>query len=134
MYCEHMAVMKMSCGNITVNRMYGLVMAFVVTWLDLILIALSYSLIIRAVLRMSSKKAHQKAFNTFTAHIDVILVSYTPSLFSSLTHRFGQGIAPHVHIILANLYFLLAATLNPITYGVKMKELCDKVGKYTCRM
>ncbi|XP_037745668.1 putative olfactory receptor 52P1 [Chelonia mydas] len=133
-YCDHMAVVKMSCGDITVNRTYGLVIALIVNGLDMMLIAMSYSLIIRAVLRMSSKKAHHKALNTCTAHIGVILVSYTPSLFSSLTHRFGQGIAPHVHIILANLYFLLAATLNPIIYGIKMKELRDKVGKYTCRM
>ncbi|KAM9170963.1 olfactory receptor 52P1-like [Pangshura tecta] len=132
-YCEHMAVLKMSCGDLTVNRTYGLVIAVVVNGLDLMLIAMSYSLIIRAVLRMSSKKAHQKALNTCTAHICVILTSYTPSVFSSLTHRFGQGIAPHVHIILANLYFLLPPMLNPIIYGVKTKELRDKVGKYICR-
>ncbi|KAM7179486.1 olfactory receptor 52N4-like [Macrochelys suwanniensis] len=133
-YCDHMAVVKMSCGDITINRTYGLVIAFVVNGLDLMLIAMSYGLIARSVLRISSKKTHQKALNTCTAHICVILVSYTPSLFSSLTHRFGQGIAPHVHIILANLYFLLALVFNPIIYGVKTKELRDKVGKYTCRM
>ncbi|XP_044856001.1 putative olfactory receptor 52P1 [Mauremys mutica] len=132
-FCDHMAVVKMSCGDITVSRLYGLVVAFVVNGFDLMLIALSYGLIIRAVLRISSKKAHQKALNTCTAHICVILTSYTPSLFSSLTHRFGQGITPHVHIILANLYFLLPPMLNPIIYGVKTKELRDKVGKYICR-
>uniref|UniRef100_A0A674JZD3 Putative olfactory receptor 52P1 n=1 Tax=Terrapene triunguis TaxID=2587831 RepID=A0A674JZD3_9SAUR len=124
-YCEHIAVAKMSCGDITVNRMYGLVLAFVVIGLDLTLIALSYGLIIRAVLRISSKEAHQKALNTCTAHICVILMSYPPGLFSTL------GIAPHVHIILANLYFLVPTMLNPIIYGVKTKELRDKMGKYT---
>uniref|UniRef100_A0A8C3T4H6 G-protein coupled receptors family 1 profile domain-containing protein n=1 Tax=Chelydra serpentina TaxID=8475 RepID=A0A8C3T4H6_CHESE len=130
-YCDHMAVAKMSCGDITVNRMYGLVLVFVIIGLDLTLIALSYGLIIRAVLRIPSKKAHQKALNTCTAHICVMLMSYPTFLFSTLTHRFGQGIAPHVHIILANLYFLLLPTLNPIIYGVKTKELREKVGKYT---
>ncbi|CAM2095712.1 unnamed protein product [Caretta caretta] len=133
-YCEHMAVVKMSCGETTVNKMYGLVIAFVVLGLDLMLIALSYSLIIRAVLRISSKKAHQKALNTCTAHICVMLMSYPPFFFSSLTHRFGQGIAPHIHIILANLYFLLPTMLNPVIYGVKNKELREKVVKCTCRM
>ncbi|XP_044860915.1 putative olfactory receptor 52P1 [Mauremys mutica] len=133
-YCEYMAVAKMSCGDTTVNRMYDLVIVSVVIGLDLTLIALSYGLIIRAVLRISSKKAHQKALNTCTAHICVILTSYTPSLFSNLTHRFGQGIAPHVHIILANLYFLIPPMLNPIIYGVKTKELRDKVVKYICRI
>ncbi|XP_074835054.1 olfactory receptor 52P1-like [Carettochelys insculpta] len=132
-YCEHMAVAKISCGDTTVNRMYGLLMAFVGTGLDLTLIVLSYSLIIRAIFSMSSKKAHQKALNTCTTHICVMLTSYTSFLFSSLTHRFGQGIAPYVHIILANLYFIIPPMLNPIIYGVKTKELHDKLGKYTCR-
>ncbi|CAM4334236.1 unnamed protein product [Caretta caretta] len=133
-YCDHMAVAKMSCGDITVNRMYGLVISFVVNLLDLTLIALSYGLIIRAVLRISSKKAHQKALNTCTAHICVMMMSYPSVLFSTVTHRYGQGIAPHIHIIMANLYFLFPTTLNPIIYGAKTKELREKLGKYTCRM
>ncbi|XP_065436506.1 olfactory receptor 52E2-like [Chrysemys picta bellii] len=132
-YCEHMAVAKMSCGDFTVNRIYGLVTAFVVIVLDLMLIALSYVLIIRAVLRISSTKAHQKALNTCTAHICVMLRSYTARLFSYLTQRFGQGIASHVHVTLSNFYLLVPPMLNPIIYGVKSKELRDKVGKYTCR-
>ncbi|XP_053871998.1 olfactory receptor 52E2-like [Malaclemys terrapin pileata] len=131
--CEHIAVAKMVCGDITVTRIYGLVLMFVVMGFDLMLIALSYILIIRAVLRISSKEAHQKALNTCTAHICVMLTYYTPGLFSNLTHRFGKGIAPHIHIILADLYLLIPPMLNPIIYGIKTKELRDKVGKYTCR-
>ncbi|XP_067422161.1 olfactory receptor 52P1-like [Emydura macquarii macquarii] len=87
-YCEHIAVVKISCGDTTVNQTYGLVIAFVIIGLDLTLIGLSYGLIIRAVLRIDSKKAHQKALNICTAHICVILMSYTPKLFSTLTHRY----------------------------------------------
>ncbi|XP_077664096.1 olfactory receptor 52D1-like [Eretmochelys imbricata] len=132
-FCEHIAVAKISCGDITVNRMYGLVLMFLVMVLDLTLIVLSYGLIIRAIFRMSSKKAHEKALNTCTAHIFVMLMHYTPSLFSNLTHRFGQGIAPHIDIILSNLYLLVPPMLNPIIYGAKTKELRNKVGKYTSR-
>ncbi|XP_067414736.1 olfactory receptor 52P1-like [Emydura macquarii macquarii] len=133
-YCEHMAVVKLSCGDTTVNRIYSLVITLVIIGSDLTLIGLSYGLIIRAILRLSSKKAHQKALNTCTAHICVMLMSYTPVLFSALTHRFGQGIAAHVHILLVSLYVVVPPMLNPIIYGVKTKELRDKVGKYTCRM
>ncbi|KAM7181115.1 olfactory receptor 52P1-like [Macrochelys suwanniensis] len=133
-FCEHMAVVKMLCGDITVNGTYSLVIVFVGIGLDLTLIAVSYGLIIRAVLRISSKRAHQKALNTCTAHICVMLTTYTPSLFSNLTHQFGQGIAPHIHIILANLNFLIPPMLNPIIYGVKTKEIRDKVFKYIYRI
>ncbi|XP_038228219.1 putative olfactory receptor 52P1 [Dermochelys coriacea] len=133
-YCDHMAVAKTSCGDITVNRMYGLMIVVLVIGLDLTLIVLSYGLIIMAVLRISSKKAHQKALNTCTAHVCVMLISYTSVLFTTLTYRFGQDIAPHVHIILANLYFIVPPMLNPIIYGVKIKELRDKMSKNTCRI
>uniref|UniRef100_A0A8C4W985 G-protein coupled receptors family 1 profile domain-containing protein n=1 Tax=Gopherus evgoodei TaxID=1825980 RepID=A0A8C4W985_9SAUR len=121
-YCEHITVVKMSCGDITVNKMYGLVIAFVVIGLDLALIVLSYGLIIRAVLRIPSTKAHQKALNTCTAHMFVMLMYYTPGLFSILTNRFSKGIAPYIHIILSNLYLLVPPMLNPIIYGVKNKD------------
>ncbi|CAM5074294.1 unnamed protein product [Natator depressus] len=129
-----MAVAKISCGDITVNRRYGLLLVFVVLGFDLTVIAVSYGLIIRAVLRIPSEKAHQKALNTCTAHICVILISCTLALFPTLTHWFNQGITPYVHIIFANLYYLLLPMLNPIVYGIKTKELRDKVRKYICRM
>ncbi|XP_075782536.1 olfactory receptor 52P1-like [Pelodiscus sinensis] len=133
-HCENMAVAKLSCGDITVNSIYSLVVSFVVSGLDLMLIALSYGLIIRAVLRISSRKAHQKAFNTCTAHICVMLTTYTPGYLNSLTQRFVQSIAPHTQVILANVYLLISPMLNPIIYGAKTKELRDKVRRCTCRM
>uniref|UniRef100_A0A6I8P4E9 G-protein coupled receptors family 1 profile domain-containing protein n=1 Tax=Ornithorhynchus anatinus TaxID=9258 RepID=A0A6I8P4E9_ORNAN len=131
-YCEHMAVVKMACVDTRVNRMFGLAIALVVVGLDLSAIGSSYALILRAVLRLSSHQAHHKAVHTCTAHVCVMLTSYTPCLFSFLTHRFGHGIPPHVHTILGNLYFLFPPMLNPIIYGVKTKEFWDKVAKYKC--
>ncbi|XP_067406886.1 olfactory receptor 52N2-like [Emydura macquarii macquarii] len=132
-YCEHLAVVKMSCGDTSINRMYGLVITFVISGLDLTFIGLSYGMIIRAVLKIKSRKAHQKALNTCTAHFCVIVVYGSLTLFTVLTHRFGQDIAAHVHILLANLCILVPPMVNPIIYGVKTKELRDKMGKYTCR-
>ncbi|XP_065260124.1 olfactory receptor 52D1-like [Emys orbicularis] len=112
-YCDHIAVAKISCGDTTVNGMYALVVVHVFTGLDLTLVALSYILIIRSFFRISSKKTHQKALNTCTAHIFVMLMFYLPFIFSSLTHRYGQGIAPHIHIMLANLYFVAPPHAQP---------------------
>uniref|UniRef100_A0A8C8SGQ4 G-protein coupled receptors family 1 profile domain-containing protein n=1 Tax=Pelusios castaneus TaxID=367368 RepID=A0A8C8SGQ4_9SAUR len=95
-YCEHIAVVKLSCGDTIVSRTYSLVLTSTIIGLDLTLIGLSYGLILRTILRISSKKAHQKALNTCTAHICVMLISYTSCLFSALTHRFGQELRDKV--------------------------------------
>ncbi|XP_051005532.1 olfactory receptor 52P1-like [Acomys russatus] len=132
-YCEHMAVVKMACSNTTPNRIYGLFVVLLVVGLDLLLIGFSYVLILQAVLRLNSQDATFKALNTCSAHLFVILITYVPALFSSITHRLGRNIPPHAHITLANLYLLVPSTFNPIIYGIKMKEIRDKVARCLCR-
>ncbi|XP_074835132.1 olfactory receptor 52K1-like [Carettochelys insculpta] len=131
--CEHISVVKMSCGDISAIKTYGLVLFFIVNGVDLTLIALSYGHIIRAVLRISSKEAHQKTLNTCTAHLCVMLMYYTPSLVNNLTNWFNKHIEPQINIILTDLYLLVPPMLNPIIYGVKTTELREKMGKYTCK-
>ncbi|XP_032075318.1 putative olfactory receptor 52P1 isoform X1 [Thamnophis elegans] len=126
-YCEHMAVVRLACGDTRINSVYGLSAALVVIGGDLLGIGLSYFFIVRAVLRLSSKEARLKAFGTCGSHLCVITILYIPALFSFLTHRFGHNVAPHVHILLANLYLLVPPMLNPIVYGVRTKEIREQV-------
>ncbi|XP_009465798.1 PREDICTED: olfactory receptor 52R1-like [Nipponia nippon] len=126
-YCEHMAMVKLVCGDTRVNVIYGLFVAFIVTGSDMILISVSYTMILRVVMRLSSTEARLKAFSTCASHVCVILAFYVLALFTFLTHRFGQSIPPHIHIMVANLYLLVPPTLNPIVYGVRTKKLWDRV-------
>ncbi|ETE61652.1 hypothetical protein L345_12594, partial [Ophiophagus hannah] len=126
-YCEHMAVVKLACGDTRINSVYGLSVALIVIGGDLLCIGLSYFFIVRAVLRLSSSEARLKAFGTCGSHLCVITISYSPALFSFFTHRFGHNVAPHVHILLANFYLLVPPLLNPIVYGVRTKEIWKQV-------
>ncbi|XP_053241186.1 olfactory receptor 52P1-like [Podarcis raffonei] len=128
-YCEHMAVVKLACGDITPNHIYGITAATFVVGSDTIFIAVSYVLILRAVMGLSSKEARQKSFGTCGSHICVILIFYTPALFSFYTQRWGHHIPAHIHILLADLYVLVPPMLNPIIYGMKTKQIREQVLK-----
>ncbi|KAM4845276.1 olfactory receptor 52N4-like [Thomomys bottae] len=127
-YCDQLSVAKLSCGNIKANVIYGLMAAFLIGGFDILCITISYTMILRAVVSLSSADARQKAFSTCTAHISAIVFSYSPAFFCFFFNRFGsRTIPPSCHIIVANLYLLLPPTMNPIVYGVKTKQILDCV-------
>ncbi|CAM5073989.1 unnamed protein product [Eretmochelys imbricata] len=126
-YCEHMAVVKVACGDVRVSSYYGLSVAFLVTGLDGFFFALSYIEILRAIFSLPTNDARLKTFETCGSHLCVILVSYIPHLFSLITHRFGHNVPLHFHVLIANVYILLPPMLNPIIYGVRTKQIQDSL-------
>ncbi|EOA92793.1 Putative olfactory receptor 52P1, partial [Anas platyrhynchos] len=126
-YCEHMSVVKLACGDTRPNSIYGMTSAIFIVGLDITLIAVSYALILRAVLGLSSREARLKSFFTCGSHIGVILLFYVPGFFSFCVQRWGQSIPVHLHILMADLYLLVPPMLNPLIYGMRTKAIRERV-------
>ncbi|XP_029457637.1 olfactory receptor 51E1-like [Rhinatrema bivittatum] len=127
-YCLHQDVMKFSCADISVNIIYGLIVIISAMGLDSLLIFLSYFLILRAVLRLSWE-ARLKAFSTCISHLCAVLIFYIPFIGLSMVHRFGKRSAPIIAIVMANVYLLVPPVLNPMVYGIKTKQIRQRIIK-----
>nr|XP_033804438.1 olfactory receptor 51D1-like [Geotrypetes seraphini] len=128
-FCLHQDMMKLSCIDKTVNIVYGLFIILSVMGIDSLFIILSYILIVRSVLSLSSREAGMKAFNTCISHICAVLMFYIPLIGLSVIHRFGTRSTSRTHIIMADIYLLVPPVLNPIVYGIKTKQIRNRIMK-----
>ncbi|XP_050776806.1 olfactory receptor 51G2-like [Gopherus flavomarginatus] len=122
-FCLHMEVMTMACADITVNNTYGLFITVLMVGLHLLLIFLSYVMILKTVLSISSHVEFLRALNTCVSHLCAVLLFYMPEFTLTLMHRFRKSSFPLLQIVLGYIYLLVPLLMNPIMYSVKSKHL-----------
>uniref|UniRef100_A0A8B9ZF15 G-protein coupled receptors family 1 profile domain-containing protein n=1 Tax=Anas platyrhynchos TaxID=8839 RepID=A0A8B9ZF15_ANAPL len=78
-FCLHQDLLRLVCGDVRVNSVYGLTMVMLTKG---------------AILSIISQEARAKAFSTCISHLCAILIFYIPLLGLSVMHRFGKAPAP----------------------------------------
>ncbi|XP_010141817.1 PREDICTED: olfactory receptor 52I2-like [Buceros rhinoceros silvestris] len=119
-YCEHMAVAKLACTDPRPIGLYSVVESSLIVGMDMAFIAVSYGMILRAVLRTNSC---WKALSTCGCHICVLLLYYIPGMLSIYAQLFSSGIPVRTQVLLADLYVTLPTMLNPIVYSMRTKQI-----------
>ncbi|XP_076970862.1 olfactory receptor 51A4-like [Tamandua tetradactyla] len=122
-YCYHPDVMKLACGPVRVNIIYGLTLVLCSFGVDSMFIVISYILILKIVLGIASQDGQLKAFYTCVSHIFTVFIFYVPLIVLALIHRFGTFTSPLLHVTMSNLFLFLTPVLNPLVYSLKTKEI-----------
>ncbi|XP_040587687.1 olfactory receptor 52I2-like [Mesocricetus auratus] len=127
-YCEHMAVAKLVCADPTPTSLYSLICSSIIVGFDIVFIAASYIFILRAVFSLSSKNAQQKALSTCGSHVGVMCLFYLPGMASIYIAWLWQDVVPmHTQVLLADLYLIIPPTLNPAIYGIRTKQMRERM-------
>ncbi|NXC42149.1 O52I1 protein, partial [Penelope pileata] len=119
-YCEHMAVAKLACADPRPSRLYSVAVSSLIVGMDVAFIAVSYAMILRAVL---GKASCRRALSTCTCHICVMLLYYVPGMVSIYAQQFSSAVSVRAQVLLADLYLTLPTVLNPIIYSVRTRRI-----------
>ncbi|CAK7315365.1 Olfactory receptor 56A3 [Vulpes lagopus] len=132
--CANLSVSKLSCDNVSLNKIYQLIVAWTLLGSHLVLIFISYILILRAILGLKAKGAAAKALSTCGSHFILILFFSTILLVFVFTHMAKKKVSPDIPILLNVLHHVIPAALNPIVYGVRTQEIKEGIRKLLRRV
>ncbi|XP_075190153.1 olfactory receptor 52Z1P-like [Anomaloglossus baeobatrachus] len=121
--CENMVLLNLGCGDVSKVHITGLAVRICVSGFDGSLILISYLDILRTAMRIIQGASRNKALHTCSTHLIVALLIYTCGFLSSIVYRIGDAITINVQNLISAIYFLFPAMVNPIIYGLRVKEI-----------
>ncbi|XP_049628279.1 olfactory receptor 13C7-like [Suncus etruscus] len=119
-FCEILAVVKLACGDISVNALLLMVATIILTFTPFLLICLSYIFILATILRVPSAEGRRKAFSTCSAHLTVVVIFYGTIGFMYFNPSAKD---PQWDKIIALFYGIVTPSLNPIIYSLRNTEV-----------
>lgn len=129
--CEILALLKLTCSDITVSVIVMTVTNIVLLVIPLLLIFISYVFILSSILRINSAEGRKKAFSTCSAHLTVVILFYGSALFMYMKPK-SKGTNASDEIIGLS-YGVVTPMLNPIIYSLRNKEVKEAGKKVLTR-
>lgn len=122
-YCDHMALVSLACDSISKNNAMGLVVIICFVGIDISVIFFSYVKILHVVLGAAAGEDRWKAFHTCGTHLMVMMCFYFVGSITFLSRNLNIPIPVDVNTFLGVMYIVFPASVNPIIYGVRTKEI-----------
>ena len=120
--CANMSVSRLSCDDVTINRVYQFAGGWTLLGSDLILIFLSYTLILRAVLRLKAEGSVVKTLSTCGSHFILILFFSTILLVFVLTHVAKKKASPDCQCCSMSSIMSSLQPSTPLSMGCKPRR------------
>ncbi|XP_053545525.1 olfactory receptor 1L6-like [Bombina bombina] len=127
-FCDGPALLMISCTDTSVVEMFMFVEGSIIVMSPMFFILASYTLIIRAVLRLRTSSGRKKTFSTCSSHLTLVIIFYSSIIF--MYFRPSSLYSPVYDRVVSVLYTVLIPMLNPFIYSLRNKEVKNAVKKF----
>ena len=119
--CDYFPLLQLSCSDANFLKMMGFSCAVFILMFTLALIILSYTHIIRTVLRIPSTSQRTKVFSTCSSHMIVLSISYGSCIFMYIKPSAQERVSLSKGVAVLNTS--VAPMLNPFIYSLRNEQV-----------
>ncbi|XP_004053367.1 olfactory receptor 6C2-like [Gorilla gorilla gorilla] len=119
--CDAAPILKITCSNTEFIERFVLVLVVLTLLFTLVCVIMSYTYIIRTILRFPSAQQRKKAFSTCSSHIIVVSITYGSCIFIYAKPSAKEGVA--INKVVSVLTSLVAPVMNPFVYTLRNKQV-----------
>ncbi|GAB5577843.1 olfactory receptor 1044 [Prionailurus iriomotensis] len=126
-YCDDMPLLRLTCSDTHSKQLWIFVCAGIMFISSLLVVFVSYTYIISAILRMRSAEGRRKAFSTCGFHMLAVTIFYGTLIFMYLQPSSNHSL--DTDKMASVFYTVIIPMLNPLIYSLRNKEVKDALKK-----
>uniref|UniRef100_A0A8D1X9X9 Olfactory receptor n=1 Tax=Sus scrofa TaxID=9823 RepID=A0A8D1X9X9_PIG len=121
--CDSSPMLQLSCTDTSIIELLAFVLVLVTLVITLLLVVLSYTYIIKTILKFPSAQQRTKAFSTCSSHMVVVSITYGGCIFMYMKPSAKERVALTKGVALLNTS--IAPLLNPFIYTLRNQQVKD---------
>ncbi|XP_012884460.1 PREDICTED: olfactory receptor 5A1 [Dipodomys ordii] len=126
-FCDLPPVLALSCSNTFFSQVVNFLVVVIVGGTSFLILLISYSYIVSAVLKIHSVEGRWKAFSTCASHLMVVTLLFGTALFMYLRPSSSYSFSRDK--VVSVFYSLVIPMLNPLIYSLRNKEIKEALWK-----
>lgn len=119
--CDSSPILQLSCTNTSFLELMAFFLAVLTLMVTLTLVILSYTYIIRTIVRIPSTSQRKKAFSTCSSHMIVVSLSYGSCIFMYIKPSARERVTLNKGVAVLNTS--VAPLLNPFIYTLRNQQV-----------
>ncbi|XP_019649545.2 olfactory receptor 6C6-like [Ailuropoda melanoleuca] len=119
--CDISPVLQLSCTDTHFLEFLSLLLAVVTLLVTLLLVILSYTYIIKTILKIPSAQKRTKAFSTCSSHMIVVSLTYGSCIFNYIKPTAKERVTLSKGVTV--IYTSVAPLLNPFIYTLRNQQV-----------
>ncbi|XP_044083251.1 olfactory receptor 6C6-like [Neovison vison] len=119
--CDISPILQLSCTDAHFLELLAFVLAIVTLMVTLLLVTLSYTYIIKTILKIPSAQKRTKAFSTCSSHMIVVSLTYGSCIFNYIKPTAKERVTLSKGVTV--IYTSVAPLLNPFIYTLRNQQV-----------